>query len=103
MFSYNTSVHEATKFTPYELLFGRRARISSSMLNPELEDDTYDDYVTALSNKLAALHKITEENMIKAKIRSKRYFDKNIKEQEINTKDYVNVTKSAKSCSFDDV
>lgn len=30
MFSYNTSVHEATNFTPYELVFGKLARIPSS-------------------------------------------------------------------------
>jgi len=26
-FSYNTSVHESTKFTPHELVFGKSARI----------------------------------------------------------------------------
>ena len=30
MFSYNTSVHEGTKCTPYELVFGKLAREPSS-------------------------------------------------------------------------
>ena len=34
-FSYNTSVHESTKFPPYELVFGRTARIPTS--DPVLE------------------------------------------------------------------
>ena len=30
MFAYNTSVHEATKFTPFEVVFGKIARTLSS-------------------------------------------------------------------------
>lgn len=38
MFAYNTSVHEATNFTPYELVFGRVARtLSSSSQGEEVE------------------------------------------------------------------
>jgi len=29
-FSYNTSTHESTGYTPYELVFGKIARLSSS-------------------------------------------------------------------------
>jgi len=36
VFNYNTSVHEATKHIPYELVFGKIARISSNeLLAPE--------------------------------------------------------------------
>ena len=30
MFAYNTSVHEATKFTPFKIVFGKIARTISS-------------------------------------------------------------------------
>jgi len=29
LFSYNTSVHEGMKYTPYELVFGKIARLPS--------------------------------------------------------------------------
>jgi len=36
LFNYNTNVHEATKYTPYELIFGKIARVlSNEFLNPE--------------------------------------------------------------------
>jgi len=36
MFNYNTSVHEATKHIPYELVFGKIARVpSNELLGPE--------------------------------------------------------------------
>jgi len=34
LFNYNTSIHEATKHTPYELVFGKIARIPSNELLP---------------------------------------------------------------------
>jgi len=34
MFNYNTSVHEATKHIPYELVFGKIARIPLNELLP---------------------------------------------------------------------
>jgi len=53
MFFYNTSVHEGTRFTPYELIFGKMARVPSS--DPPLEreiNETYTDYLASLFNRL---------------------------------------------------
>ena len=36
--AYNTSVHKATKFTPFELLFGRKAKIPIDVIFPSLND-----------------------------------------------------------------
>jgi len=51
MFSYNTSVHKGTKFTPHELIFGKIARVLSS--DPPLEkeiNETYTNYLASLFN-----------------------------------------------------
>ena len=46
MFCYNTSVHEGTKCTPYELVVGKLAREpSSEPLSQQEKLQTYDDYL----------------------------------------------------------
>ena len=48
MFNYNTSVYEATKHIPYELVFGKITRVpSNELLNPE-DKLANDDYVINL-------------------------------------------------------
>ncbi|KMQ88697.1 enzymatic polyprotein endonuclease reverse [Lasius niger] len=68
MFSYNTSVHEGTKFSPYELVFGRLARLPSAY--PPLEENletTYHEYITTLFNKLHDTREEARQNLIRAK------------------------------------
>ena len=56
MFNYNTNVHETTKYTLYELVFDKIARISSNeLLNPEDKLDNYDDYLISLVMQLHAI------------------------------------------------
>jgi len=80
MLSYNTSVHESTKFTPHELIFGKMARIPSS--DPPLEkeiNETYADYLTSLFNRLRDTQEIAHKNLTQAKQRSKHHYDKRVK------------------------
>ena len=63
MFSYNTSVHEGTKCTPYELVFGKLARLPSNDPVPELKKmETYDMYMTKLITKLHEMRAIARQN-----------------------------------------
>ena len=39
VFNYNTSVHEGTKYTPYELVYGKIARTPSLMDDDRLHGD----------------------------------------------------------------
>jgi hypothetical protein len=79
MFSYNTSVHEGTQYTPFELIFGKIARLPSAYIpidgNLEL---TYQEYLTDLFDKIRDLQEIARHNLIRAKQRSKEYYDKKI-------------------------
>ena len=46
MLSYNTSIHEGTEFTPYDLVFSQLAREPSSEFLLQHEKlQTYDDYL----------------------------------------------------------
>lgn len=76
MFSYNTSVHAATKYTPHELVFGNKPELPSSIArNPEFKY-SYDSYIAQLKLKLNKCHQIARENVIKSKEKSKKYYDR---------------------------
>lgn len=76
-FSYNTSVHEGTKYTPHELVFGKIARLPTSEPAPEdLRNESYEEYLTNLYNKLRDAQEAANDHLKTAKERSKRYYDK---------------------------
>ena len=64
MFNYNTNVHEATKHTPYELIFEKIAQISSNeplALNDKLSN--YNDYLINLVTQLHSIQANARENV----------------------------------------
>lgn len=76
-FSYNTSVHEGTNYTPYELVFGKSARLPTSDPHPEdTKNESYDEYLTNLYNRLRDVQVAAKINLRAAKERSKKYYDK---------------------------
>jgi len=90
MFSYNTSVPEGTRYSPYELVFGRIARLPSA--HPIIEENikpTYHDYIINLFNKINDLQKQAKQNLTLAKERSKRYYDRNLNLQQFEKGKYV--------------
>ena len=65
MFSYNTNVHEGTKCTTYELVFGKLAREpSSEPLSHQEKLQTYDNYLINLSTQLREMRIQARENLI---------------------------------------
>lgn len=80
MFSYNTSVHEGTRYTPHELVFGKTARAPSSdpPINETEMNVSYSQYLTALFDKIRNTQAIARENLDRSKLRSKYYYDKKI-------------------------
>ena len=80
-FSYNTSMHEGTRFTPHELVFGRIARIPVSAVNLNTETESYADYLANLDQKLTDAQILAKENLIRAKERSKNYYDRHTNPQ----------------------
>lgn len=78
MFSYNTTTHSSTKFTPHELMFGAEPTLPSALRKPPEFKYTYDNYVDELTLKLQKSRQIARENAIKSKERNKIYYDKRI-------------------------
>jgi len=90
MFNYNTSVHEATKHTPYELVFGKIVKIpSNKLLPPKDKLSNYNDYLINLVTQLHAIQTNARENIVEAKIKSKKRYDKKINSQTCKPGDYV--------------
>lgn len=77
-FAYNTSVHASTKYTPYELLFGRKPIVPSSIAN-EREIKTfysYDDYVMQLRHNLQTAFQLAKRNLEQTKEQRKERYDR---------------------------
>jgi len=103
MFNYNTSVHEATKHIPYELVFGKIARIPSNELLPSRDKlINYDDYLINLVTQLHAIQINARENIVEAKFKSKKHYDKKINLQTFKPGDYVFLLKGSKPDKFGD-
>jgi hypothetical protein len=76
------------RYTPHELIFGYTARIPSSY-NHEEEPETYNSYLFNLSEKVRDLQESARINLMKAKERSKGYYDKRVNLVEFKENDYV--------------
>lgn len=73
MFSYNTSykdIFEGTKISSYELIFGRKPRLPSTLSKPRL-GISHREFLTDLINRLFYFKKYVKENLQKAKESSK--------------------------------
>jgi len=93
MKAYNTSVHEGTKYIPYELVFGKAARVlTSSTLPDDKGNESYSKYATTLFKQIFDTQASAYENFEHAKIRSKQYYERKANLQIFN-KDYVYLLK----------
>lgn len=89
MLCYNTTPHSSSKFSPYELIFGHKPILPSSLASPPSPIYNYEDYLTELRNKLQNAHQVVRENLIKGKEISKAYYDRNSQETQFSVGDQV--------------
>jgi len=73
---YNTTAHSATRFTPFELLFGRHSVLPSALKKPPEPHYNCDDYVSQLRSRLQTVHHHAHKNLITSKSKSKEHYDK---------------------------
>ena len=83
MSAYSTSVHEATNFTPYELVY------------------TYRSYLRNLIVRITEIQKIAHKNFIQTKSFSKEQYGKKIRPLNAKIGDTVYALKEARYGKFD--
>ena len=104
-FAFRDSVHTATGFTPFQLLFGRDVRGPLSLLKSQLTGQitgsrTVVDFVENLKAKLHAAWELAARNDSDAKRKSKTYFDKKAKLRSFGVGDQVLVLSPSKNEKF---
>ena len=100
LFSYNTSEHEGTGFTPHELIFGKRARIPSEFANGKIPL-TYNLFLKTLNDKLIETQSKANERLQQAKEKSKKYYDQKLNSQNYEIGESVYLLNNAKNSKLD--
>lgn len=89
MFTYNTTEHTATGYTPFELVFGRKSILPSTLADNPSPQYTYNDYVAELRSRLQTAHQIAKDNLLGSKVKSKECYDKGTEKLELRVGDKV--------------
>jgi transposase InsO family protein len=66
-FTYNTTPHSVTKYTPYEVLFGRTANIPGKLQRQPQPLYNFDDIVRDIKYKMQNCQQLARERLIKFK------------------------------------
>lgn len=74
-FTYNTSAHSSTGYSPYELMFGHKAELPVAIRTAQKENTNYFCYLKDLRFKLESIHKLAKDSLIKTKESRKETYD----------------------------
>lgn len=97
-FCYNTTPHTSSGFTPYELVYGQKPMIPSS-IHRAPTCTNFDDYDKELKHRLQSAWRIAMDHIDQSKETSKGHYDKNSRPKEFKIGDqvlYRNQTRSGK-------
>jgi hypothetical protein len=77
LLAYRSAVHEATGYTPADLLYGRNLRLPSDLLFGRPPDASFspEDYARDLQDRLEAVHHLARERINTASDKMKRRYD----------------------------
>lgn len=74
-FAYNNSTNQSTGYAPFELVFGRKAKLPTEITNRTVPMYNYDNYAQELRNKLKHYHDLAREYTMQGKEVNKKKYD----------------------------
>ncbi|KAL4153818.1 hypothetical protein QTP88_001651 [Uroleucon formosanum] len=81
IFCHNSTVHSATKFQPYHLVYGNSVKIPTSLTNEPEPQYNYNDYQYEVKRQMQEAQALARSNLLEAKSKSKKQYDKTAKHQ----------------------
>lgn len=101
-FAYNNAIHSSTGFTPHELAHGFKIKIPTNLTKPKLTYN-YENFADMTRNNIARALELAKENLYNSKEKNKKYYDRNVRDIDININDLVLVKSHVKKHKFQDV
>lgn len=83
MFCHNTTIHSATRFQPYQLVYGHPLTVPTSLLNNPEPQYNYDDYHYEMKKQMQESQTIAKQFLLDSKTKSKERYDRNLLHQNI--------------------
>ena len=105
MFSYNTTPHSSSNFMPFELLFGHKPRIPTSIQNSIEPVYNYEDYLNELKFRIKTAAQIARSSLLNSKLKSKTYYDKrkNTRPKDFQVDQLVLLKNEVRKSKFDPI
>lgn len=103
MFCYNTTPHSSSGYMPFELVFGGKPRLPSSLKEDPSPIYNYDNYLYQLKYRLQTSAFQARKNLLDHKQHSKVYFDRNTHPLPIRAGEFVWLRNETKKNKFDSV
>lgn len=94
-FAYNNTVHTHTKYTPFELVFGKSCKLPSNLLNRVDPIYTFENYPLELKYRLQRAWNDASNNLLTSKIKRKEKLDQSRKDMNFKIGDSVLVRNDA--------
>lgn len=89
MFCHNSTVHSATNFQPYELVYGNKLTVPNSFTRTPEPQYNYNDYCHELKKNMQEAHQLAKAQLQTNKIESKNRYDQKLKSLNLNPGDKV--------------